>query len=90
MRQYFGEDWAQPAPAASPSRRAWYLPHHAVYQDLGDEWVPGRIRWSRTVRLDLIEQTTGGGTESPDRSTEAALLDSSGRSRVRRVIRDCL
>ncbi|KRX20027.1 hypothetical protein T07_2667 [Trichinella nelsoni] len=36
MRQYF-EEWAEPAPAAIPSRRTWYLPHHAVYQGVGDE-----------------------------------------------------
>ncbi|KRX70646.1 hypothetical protein T06_6785 [Trichinella sp. T6] len=31
------EGWAQPAPEASPLRRTWYLPHHAVYQRVGDE-----------------------------------------------------
>ncbi|KRX37880.1 hypothetical protein T05_2497, partial [Trichinella murrelli] len=31
------EGWAQPAPEASPLRRTWYLPHHAVYQGVGDE-----------------------------------------------------
>ncbi|KRX37783.1 hypothetical protein T05_12596 [Trichinella murrelli] len=37
MRQYFDEEWAEPAPAASPLRRTWYLPHHEVYQGSGDE-----------------------------------------------------
>ncbi|KRX77528.1 hypothetical protein T06_14535 [Trichinella sp. T6] len=37
IRQYFDEEWAEPAPAASPLRRTWYLPHHKVYQGSGDE-----------------------------------------------------
>ncbi|KRY08159.1 hypothetical protein T12_7544 [Trichinella patagoniensis] len=37
MKQYLDEGWAEPAPATSPPRRTWYLPHHAVYQGVGDE-----------------------------------------------------
>ncbi|KRY46681.1 hypothetical protein T03_14180 [Trichinella britovi] len=37
FKAYFDEAWAELAPAASPPRRTWYLPHHAVYQGSGDE-----------------------------------------------------
>ncbi|KRZ19423.1 hypothetical protein T11_11255 [Trichinella zimbabwensis] len=51
MRQYFDEDWAEPAPAASPSRRTWYLPHQAVYQGSGDE-LKCRVMFDGTARYD--------------------------------------
>ncbi|KRY17347.1 hypothetical protein T12_7757, partial [Trichinella patagoniensis] len=37
MKQYLDEGWAESAPAKSPPRRTWYLPHHAVYQGVGDQ-----------------------------------------------------
>ncbi|KRX34946.1 hypothetical protein T05_939 [Trichinella murrelli] len=37
MKQYLDEGWAESAPATSPPRRTWCLPHHAVYQGVGDE-----------------------------------------------------
>ncbi|KRY76638.1 hypothetical protein T4A_3663 [Trichinella pseudospiralis] len=37
MRRYLVNGWAEPATESGPTKRTWYLPHHAVYKGEGEE-----------------------------------------------------
>ncbi|KRX51650.1 hypothetical protein T09_3426 [Trichinella sp. T9] len=60
MKQYLDEGWAESAPATSPPRRTWYLPHHAVYQGVGDERkcrvvIDGAAKYNGTTLNSQLE-----------------------------------